>query len=57
MFLLALLWLVFLVLEITQGLTPTQEVLVTIIWGLFTFEFLLKLFLSPEKDGTLKATG
>lgn len=49
MFILALLWLVFLIFELTQGLTPTQEILVTIIWVLFIFEFLLKLFLAPRK--------
>ncbi len=54
MFLLAILWLVFLIIELTQGLTPTQELLVTIIWGLFIFEFLLKLFLAPRKLAYLK---
>ena len=42
MFLLAILWLVFLIIELAQGLTPTQEVLVTIIWSLFIFEFPLR---------------
>lgn len=54
MFLLAILWLVFLVLELTQGLTSTQELLVTIIWALFIFEYLLKLFLTPRKGRYIK---
>lgn len=54
MFLLAILWLVYFIIEISQGLTPTQEVLVTIIWGLFIFEFLLKLFLAPRKLSYIK---
>lgn len=54
MFLLAIAWLVFLVLELTSGLTPTQEVVVTVIWVLFIFEFLLKLFLAPRKGWYLK---
>lgn len=54
MFLLAIAWLVLLVLELTSGLTPTQEVVVTVIWVLFIFEFLLKLFLAPRKGWYLK---
>jgi hypothetical protein len=49
MFILAILWLVYLVLELTKGLTQTQERLVTAIWVLFIFEFLLKFILAPRK--------
>ncbi|WP_114779596.1 hypothetical protein [Botryobacter ruber] len=54
MFLLALLWLVFLVIELTQGLSQTQEHIVTAIWVLFIFEFVLKLFLAPRKLAYIK---
>lgn len=49
MFVLAIVWLVFLVLELTQGLSQTQQSIVTVIWVLFILEFLLKLFLAPQK--------
>lgn len=49
MFILSVLWLVFLIIELTQGLTATQELLVLIIWGLFILEFLVKLVIAPDK--------
>jgi hypothetical protein len=49
MFILAILWLIYLVLELTKGLIQTQERLVTAIWVLFIFEFLLKFILAPRK--------
>ena len=49
MFLLALLWLYYLVIELTKGLSQTQERLVTLIWVLFIIEFLLKFVLAPHR--------
>lgn len=54
MFLLAVLWLYFFIIEIVEGLSPTQEYLIYGIWGIFILEFLLKLFLAPRKIGYLK---
>lgn len=49
MFILSILWLVFFVLELTRGLSQTQERLLVVIWIAFVLEFLLKLFLAPRK--------
>ncbi len=49
MFLLAVVWLVLLVLELTQGLSDTQNRIVLGIWILFIFEYLFKLLLAPHK--------
>ncbi|WP_157593662.1 hypothetical protein [Pontibacter actiniarum] len=54
MFLLSILWLIFFILELTQGLTPTQERLVIAIWVMFIVEFLLKFFLAPRKGQYIK---
>ena len=49
MFILALVWLWFFVIELARGLTTFQEYLVLVIWALFVLEFALKLFLAPDK--------
>lgn len=54
MFLLAIVWLYLFVLELAKGLTAFQDILIYIIWALFVFEFLLKLFLSPRKISYIK---
>ncbi len=57
MFILALAWLYLFIVELVRGLTPFQETLIYIIWGLFIFEFLLKIILAPRKLAFLKETG
>ena len=54
MFLLAIAWLYLFILELAKGLTAFQDILIYIIWGLFVFEFLLKLFLSQRKVSYIK---
>ena len=49
MFLLALVWLYLFIAEFVKGLSSLQEILIYIIWGLFIFEFLLKVILAPRK--------
>lgn len=49
MFLLAFFWLYLFIVEFIKGLSPLQETLILIVWGLFIFEYLLKLFLAPRK--------
>ncbi|PRY09962.1 hypothetical protein CLV24_11630 [Pontibacter ummariensis] len=49
MFLLAIVWLVFLIIEFVQGLTEVQQQIVTAIWIIFILEYLLKLFLAQNK--------
>ncbi len=55
MFILSVLWLVFLIMELTKGLTATQELLVVIIWGLFILEFLVKFIIAPQRWQYIKS--
>ncbi|MDT0688801.1 hypothetical protein RM549_03345 [Salegentibacter sp. F188] len=54
MFLLALVWLYLFIIELVRGLTSFQETLIYIIWGLFIFEFLVKVLLAPRKASFIK---
>ncbi len=54
MFILALVWLYLFIVELVQGLSSFQETLIYIIWGLFIFEFLLKLIVAPRKFQFIK---
>lgn len=49
MFLLAILWLFYVIKEFISGLSPFQEKIVVWIWVLFILEFVLKLWLSKDK--------
>lgn len=48
MFLLAILWLYYIVKELVVNLSPTEEIVVGIIWILFILEFLLKIWLAKD---------
>lgn len=54
MLVLSFVWLVLLVIELTQGLSALLEVVGTIIWGIFILEFLVKFVLAPHKLDYLK---
>lgn len=54
MFLLAIVWLFFFILELVKGLTATQQIIIYCIWVAFILEFLLKLYLAPRKVQFLK---
>ena len=54
MFLLAIIWLVLLVTELTKGLSPTQDQIVMVIWVVFILEYLLKFVLAPHKLSYVK---
>ncbi|HEX2138979.1 MAG TPA: hypothetical protein VHG33_04625, partial [Woeseiaceae bacterium] len=49
MFLLAILWLWFFIVELAHGLAPWQQKAIVAIWIAFIFEFLLKLYLAPRR--------
>ncbi len=49
MFLLAITWLYFFIVELTRGLTGLEEKLITVIWILFILEFLIKLIIAPRR--------
>jgi voltage-gated potassium channel len=49
LFVLGLAWLILLVLELTRGLSPTLELVGTLIWIVFVCEFVLRLAFAPEK--------
>lgn len=49
MLVLGLAWLVLLVVELTQGLSPLLEALSLGIWGVFVLEFAVRLVLAPRK--------
>ncbi|MEX2593978.1 MAG: hypothetical protein WD426_14480 [Anditalea sp.] len=49
MFLLAILWLYYLIKELISGISPAEERIVGLIWILFIIEFLLKVGLSKDK--------
>jgi len=54
MFVLALVWLYLFIIELVKGLTPFQETLIYVIWGLFILEFVLKISLTPRKFSYVK---
>lgn len=54
MFVLALVWLYLFIIELVSGLSPFQETLIYIIWGLFILEFILKIALTPRKTSFVK---
>lgn len=54
MIFLGFLWLILLMVELTQGLNPFLEKLSIAIWIIFVIDFLLKFFLAPVKIVFLK---
>lgn len=55
MFILAMVWLYFFILELVEGLTATQEIIIYCIWIAFILEFALKIYLAPRKLQFLKS--
>lgn len=51
---LAFIWLGLTIYELSVGLSPTLETIVTIIWSIFGIYFLMELFLAPVKKVYLK---
>lgn len=47
-------WLILIVVELTQGLSPGLELAGTIIWGLFLVDFGVRLALAPQKISYLR---
>ena len=43
-------WLALLVIELTRGLSPALEVAGTVIWVIFIADFMLRLWLSPDRS-------
>jgi len=54
MFLLSIAWLYLFIVELVEGLTPTQETIIYVIWILFIAEFLIKFIVAPRKLGFIK---
>ena len=54
MFLLSIFWLYLFIVEMVEGLGPTQEMMIYIIWFVFIAEFLIKLIVAPRKIGYIK---
>jgi voltage-gated potassium channel len=54
MLLLGFVWLVLLIIEFTRGLNRTLEVVGTVIWAIFVFDFALKFSLAPHKRAYLR---
>lgn len=48
-------WLILLIIELTGNLSPTLELLGTIIWIVFILDFALKFILAPDKTDYLKS--
>jgi voltage-gated potassium channel len=48
-------WLVLLVIELTGNLSPSLEIVGTVIWIIFILDFAIKLTLAPDKTDYLKA--
>lgn len=46
---LGFLWLVLLVIELTEGLGPVLQKLGLVIWGLLILDFVVKFTLAPDK--------
>ena len=57
MLVLAFVWLVLLVVELTRGESLLFYFLGTIIWVVFILDFAVKLILAPDKIAYLKVTG
>lgn len=55
MLVLAFIWLVLLVIDLTQGLNPFFSAINTVIWALFAVDFALKFLLAPRKLAFLRA--
>ncbi|NEN24206.1 ion transporter [Cryomorpha ignava] len=49
MFILSLLWLYLLIVDLVKGLGQIQNTIFYIIWGIFIFEYILKLYLAASK--------
>ncbi len=54
MIVLALAWLVLLAIELIRGLSPTLELVGTVIWVIFIAEFVLSLAIAPDRKVFLK---
>jgi voltage-gated potassium channel len=54
MLVLGFVWLALLVLELARGLPPFLEVVGTVIWVLFIVDFLLRLWLAPDRSTYLR---
>ena len=54
MFVLSLLWLYLLIVDLVKGLSEIQSTVFYIIWGIFIFEYLLKLYLAADTWAYLK---
>lgn len=54
MTLLAFVWLVLIVVELTAGLSPVLETLSVAIWALFVLHFLLEFIIAPRKGAYLR---
>ena len=54
MTLLAFVWLVLMIVELTRGLTPFLTLISYVIWGLFAAQFVLELVLAPNKRAYLR---
>ncbi|MBE9169759.1 ion transporter [Pleurocapsales cyanobacterium LEGE 06147] len=55
MLLLAFVWLILFVVELTAGLSPLLQALATLIWGAFILDFALEFFLAPHKIAYFKS--
>jgi len=54
MTLLAFVWLVLIVVELTAGLSPVLETLNVVIWALFVLQFLIEFIIAPRKVAYLR---
>ncbi len=54
MIVLSLVWVALVAVEFAQGLTRPVEIAGLVIWGLFAFDFLLKLVIAPRKRTFLR---
>lgn len=55
MLILGFVWLILLVIELTDSLSPTLELVGTVIWIVFILDFVLKFIIAPDKIAYLKA--
>lgn len=56
MLMLAFVWLMLLIVELTRGLSPLLEAVGVVIWIVFVFDFGLKFLLAPDKRDYLRAS-
>jgi voltage-gated potassium channel len=47
-------WLILIIIDFTEGLSPTLWAISNIIWGLFIFDFVLELWIAPNRLEYLK---